>query len=411
MSFNPSVSGIGGATDVALNSKLNNQVLTYDSAVDKWRNKTATGGSGDQQAGIMVFSQEVAAAAGYTASTPTIYVCTGTNDQITINAALRVASSSDGMSFGNVQLSGGVFSISAPIFMYPGTTLAGSGQLTILKSVAMTGARAVVELLNVDTQLTTVRDLTIDGNFVAGGNSHALFYTNVGGNLGRYDPGNSPDSSHQIMNLFITNFSGSSIRNGIYLGENSRDTKVLSCRIRNCSGSGVKIESASDGKYIGIICIGSGQHGFDVGGASSLFVNCKAAYSEIDGWNVSSSRTSMNGCEGQDNGRHGLNVTGVDSKIASFRADSNRRLDTSGAGVVINSSRVMVTELMANDRAQSPQRQTVGVAFVNSPSDIRISGSIRLPDGDTTGTYVTGTYNNSSNYISISRVGSSILSI
>ena len=38
MSFNPGVSGISGATDVALSAKQNNQVLTYDSSVDKWRN-------------------------------------------------------------------------------------------------------------------------------------------------------------------------------------------------------------------------------------------------------------------------------------------------------------------------------------------------------------------------------------
>ncbi len=39
MSFNPALSGIGGATDVAVSAKQDNQVLTYDSTVDKWRNE------------------------------------------------------------------------------------------------------------------------------------------------------------------------------------------------------------------------------------------------------------------------------------------------------------------------------------------------------------------------------------
>ncbi len=39
MSFNPALSGIGGATDVAVSAKQDNHVLTYDSTVDKWRNE------------------------------------------------------------------------------------------------------------------------------------------------------------------------------------------------------------------------------------------------------------------------------------------------------------------------------------------------------------------------------------
>lgn len=37
---------IGGATDVALNSPSNNQVLTYDSSIEKWKNAASSGGGG-----------------------------------------------------------------------------------------------------------------------------------------------------------------------------------------------------------------------------------------------------------------------------------------------------------------------------------------------------------------------------
>ncbi len=42
MGFNPSVSGIGGASDVAFNTKTDGDLLTYDQAVDKWRNVAPT---------------------------------------------------------------------------------------------------------------------------------------------------------------------------------------------------------------------------------------------------------------------------------------------------------------------------------------------------------------------------------
>lgn len=46
MAFNPTVSGISGASDVALNNKANGEVLKYDSTLDKWRNMAdATGGT------------------------------------------------------------------------------------------------------------------------------------------------------------------------------------------------------------------------------------------------------------------------------------------------------------------------------------------------------------------------------
>lgn len=46
MSFNPGGGNISGAGDVALSSPANNEVLTYDGAIGKWKNKAAAAGSG-----------------------------------------------------------------------------------------------------------------------------------------------------------------------------------------------------------------------------------------------------------------------------------------------------------------------------------------------------------------------------
>lgn len=46
MSFNPGGGGgISGASDVALSTPQNSQVLTYDSSVAKWKNQNSAGGS------------------------------------------------------------------------------------------------------------------------------------------------------------------------------------------------------------------------------------------------------------------------------------------------------------------------------------------------------------------------------
>ena len=66
MGFNPGASGVGGASDVALNNKQNNEVLTYDSAVDKWRNQAVVPTLGGDLSGTTANAQ---IAAGVVTST------------------------------------------------------------------------------------------------------------------------------------------------------------------------------------------------------------------------------------------------------------------------------------------------------------------------------------------------------
>ncbi len=66
MGFNPGASGVAGASDVALNNKQNNEVLTYDSAVDKWRNQAVNPSLGGDLTGTTSNAQ---IAAGVVTST------------------------------------------------------------------------------------------------------------------------------------------------------------------------------------------------------------------------------------------------------------------------------------------------------------------------------------------------------
>ncbi len=47
---------ISGASDAALNSPANNQVLTYDSAVSKWKNATIATGAGLSELLVIKYS-------------------------------------------------------------------------------------------------------------------------------------------------------------------------------------------------------------------------------------------------------------------------------------------------------------------------------------------------------------------
>ncbi|HCR55871.1 TPA: hypothetical protein DIV49_02765 [Candidatus Saccharibacteria bacterium] len=344
------------------------------------------------------------------------YVCDGTADQVQINTAISQAAYTDngGIAWGQVLLTGGEFAISAPIEMKTGVTLQGSGFLTILKSDGLSAPSGVVELYDLNTHLTTLSHLTIDGGAAGGGTSSAVVYRNSNGNIGDPKgatgdhsgiPGNDPDSSHVISDLFVRNFGNGTDRHGIFMDADARDPKVSRVRVKGNSGTGFKMNDSSDGKYSQCIAIGC-NIGWEVGGGSNMFTTCKAAYSTVDGWSISSSRIHMVGCHAQDNGRHGFNVTGVDPALTGCVADSNRRLDTAGYALYLTSDRAMIEGLHAYDRGQSAQQQTQGINFVGC-SDVYVTANIRLPSGST---FTNGSPGGNS-FVRVVRVGSTVYSV
>lgn len=415
MSWNPGANGIENAADVAMSNPTDGQVLTYDNVTDKWRNEAIPaggGGNGVRGAGILVAASNAPTAVKNAAD----YVCDGTADQVQINAAITSAAYSDngGVNYGLVQLSGGEFSISSPILMKTGVSLHGVGFLTILKSVSLAAPAGVVQLYDMNTHMTSLQHLTLDGGAAGGGTSSAVVYRNSDGNIGdakgatgdhNGTPGNDPDSSHVLSDLFVRNFSNGTARHGIFMDADARDPKVSRIRVRSCSGTGFKMNDSSDGKYSQNIAIGC-NIGYDIGGGSNMFTTCKAAYSDVDGWVVASSRLHLIGCHAQDNGRHGFNVSGVDPAMSGCVADSNRRLDTSGYGLNLSSSRAIVEGFHAYDRGQSAQAQTQGMN-ISGASDIYLTGNVRIPTGTT---YVNGTPGGNS-YVRVVRVGSTVYTV
>lgn len=335
------------------------------------------------------------------------YVADGTADQVQINSAISDAFASNGAAArSEVRLIGGRFYISDSIDMMALVTLAGAGLGTSITAVGM-GAVGMIVLAGKNHHMTTVRDLTLWGNYGAGGSSHGIHYVQSDGGgdgaTGTYFPGNSPDASHRFLNLYMKGFT-TGTRHGLWMGDNVRDPNAHLVRIFDCSGDGVRLDGSSDGKYTQVITSAC-DVGFRVGGGSNQFTQCKTAYSVSDGWVVSSSRAHLTGCHSQDSGGHGYNVSGADPTMTSCVADSNSRLSTTAYALHLTSDRAVIDGFHAYDRGQTPgSPQNRGVDF-NTASDTLFTGSVRLASGSA---YYAGTPDG---FVRMVRVGSTVLSV
>jgi hypothetical protein len=304
----------------------------------------------------------------------------------------------------------GRFTINGSILMRHGIILSGCGYSTMLTSSNM-AAVGMIQLFDTHTGLTTVRDLTLWGNYTSGGSSHGIYYRNsttsgINGNLGTYAPGNSPDSSHRILNVYIKAFTGGT-RHGIWLDDNCRDTNVHLVRVMDCSGTGFRLTEASDSKFTQCITASCGI-GYEVGGGSNQFIQCKTAYSDGNGWEITSSRAHLTGCHSQDSGGWGYYVSGAGTPtLSSCVADSNQRVDNSTGGFYLNNAGVY-SGLDAYDRNQSAQRQTRGISLGSSIGTSYLTGKVSVPSGTN---YVVGSTPSAGSYARIVRDGSTLYSV
>lgn len=382
------------------NSPANGYVLSWNGSALTWVAQSG-GGSGGYVAEVVVASDDAPISVKSNAD----YVCDGTADQTEINNAINDAfqQASGGPRVG-VVLVGQFFDINDTIIMKAGITLRGLGMDTVIRAHSM-GAVGMLELADKNHHMTTVRDLTLWGNYASGGSCHGIYYVQSDGggdgNLGTYNPANSPDASHRFINLFIKAFSTGS-RHGFYMGDNVRDVMVSMVRVADCSGNGFYMSGSSDGKYSQCIAIGCGV-GWNVAGANNLFVECKASYTTAEGWILSSSRSQLTGCISQDAGTHGFNVSGVDVILTGCVADSNSRLSGSAYGLVVSANRTVIQGVHVYDRGQTPgSPQDRGINFTGS-SNTFCEGMIRLASGSS---YTSGS---PTGYVRLWQVGSGSL--
>lgn len=303
------------------------------------------------------------------------YVCDGTNDQEEINAAITKAAAlqsrdgpSNGEQRGKVQLTGGRFNFtSGPILLRTGVELAGMGRLTELRAVNLTG-EGLIMLQSANTHLTTVRDMWLYGNFSSGGStSSAIRYDSSNSQHTQY-PASSPDADHYITGLYISGWAGNSNRRGIYLsGTGVRGSIISDIQMRSIGGHGIEFNGASDNHLTNIHMGTIGGTGYLIGTGNTKLVNCKAFYCDGWGFDISSSRCFIAGCESQDNA-NGIRLSGADGMITGTLIDTSQT-----TGLSINNSGIMATGIQVIHRSGARYAsQTNGIVFSGTPTNVTL---------------------------------------
>lgn len=258
-----------------------------------------------------------------------------------------------------------------PLAIRRQTTLQGQGPLSVLKAKA--GSTAPVLSLSADTDSRVVlRDFVIDGNkanqtsAAAGG----ILLTNQSGpgswtNIANQSALHEGDPRHLIDSVTVFNTKGT----GVSLSGNGA-THVRNLQVAYCDGVGLAVgvpDSFFESVDVGV----SGLEGILITGSNCRFTNCKAWYSgqidktRGDGFSVQANRSSLAGCESQDNARHGYYVSAVQyCGLFAVTADSNGTGAT-GDGIYIDGATDSVIAGQAFIRASVPVTQRYGISFAN----------------------------------------------
>lgn len=236
------------------------------------------------------------------------FVCNGSNDQNTINAAINSMVPLGGV----VLLSPGNFNCFAPVRTRKRTSLVGSGRATrlVAKSDAMI---AVISSRTTAEDKMEVAHLAIigEGRFTNG------ISWNITSNVG-FDEG-SPDASNRISDVYVSNVG----RSGISLsGGRNRGPMVQRVRVLNAGQYGFNIQTP-DGFFDQCNTGSSGLPGFRITNSNNRFTNCKAWFSDRSGFAILANRNQFTACESQDNERHGFEIQAGQISMTSCHADSN----------------------------------------------------------------------------------------
>jgi hypothetical protein len=315
------------------------------------------------------------------------YVCTGTNDQVAINAAITeaatgpVAGSSE-RALNAVELSGGQFYCSGSILLRSGVDVMGAGPFaSVLRAVnlnAATGAGprvGLVKLFDLNTHGCGLHGFTLDGGGTGGGTCDALVYANDSAANPTGYPYTSPDPCCYAYDLFVRGFRtpgvGGAGRNGLYAETDMRGTFFHSSTVRDCSGDGVVLNGTPDSHVDRLHIGGIDGYGINVNSGNNKVTNSKAYYCNIAGMRFSGSRGTFTCIEVQDS-VVGFDISGTPCVIAGLTADTCRDdgIIVRGTGLSLDGFQVF---LRGGGRYPSQLR---GVTFTGSPAEVTAIGRV-----------------------------------
>lgn len=287
-------------------------------ALEAGGTNTPTGGT------PFIYTVVAAADAPQEVKNNTPFVCDGTSDQDVINAAINSVAGTDinkEFNGGTVCLVGRAFYIDGPVLLQSQTEIFGSGgsKSTYLVNKGYAGGlkSGMIQLANSDVQYTTIHDLGFEGNGV---DCTGIYLSN--------GLAQEWDANHIVRDVALWSTGG----HGIRLEQDkdpsarqyrTRGNMLMRIRVINAGASGLYIE-CPDSFFEQISCGSSGGHGFEVLHSNNRFVNCKAWYSDGDGFHLDHGRDNqLAACESQDNMNHGYMVGTARTTLAACVADSN----------------------------------------------------------------------------------------
>jgi hypothetical protein len=356
---NPTVASVKGVA--VSGTPSSGQVLTATgTATASWQSSSASVTSVNGNAGSVTIAAGqtlIVAAANATTKVKNgaDYVCTGSNDQATINSAITALPAAGGL----ILFSAGTFNVSSAISITSSNvSLEGTGVSTIFSVSAGSNISSVISVTGTGTVEVKLRKFSIQGS------SSDTFGDGI-----YYDtPWSITDTQHTLEDVYITNCPN----NGVHVAANA-DTRVLlfsRVHVKNCKGNGffMAYPSCTDCIFDSCIADTIGLSGFYVGGANCNYINCKTFYCgntgtgygfQIIGYNNYFTR-----CEAQDNYQSG------------FYGDSNgQNGGVTAVGYYINGSKEwQIIGGLCINRPYGSNWQNYGILAVGSAAFTTISG-------------------------------------
>ena len=279
------------------------------------------------------------------------YICTGTNDEVEIQAAVDRLTQG-----GMILLSSGTFVVSDTIALDSDCTLAGLGQATLLKipNARNVLLKDVVKATGKDR--VTVRDLQIDGNRAnqtatenSGNGVH--FYQSSGliENVYVHSMGVTDDNSSGI---YITGVASTisgvrvskcvvwdNLQHGICTTSGANYVTIVDCLARNNLNEGIH---TSTGEYVTIancISVSNAVSGINLQNALyATCTNCVIRNNGVSGIYASIGRKTITGCYIQASGGYGINIDST--------SGSSYYITISGNTVVGNTYGVRLSQVL-----------------------------------------------------------------
>jgi len=274
----------------------------------------------------VVYSSDCPSALKYvTADSAYVWQCSGTGDQVQINAAINAVQATGQTSStppsgggGSVLLLGNTFGISAPIQLQSWVDLGGAignAGCHINCASGFTGT-AMIQDAQTYTERTSLHDLYLDGKGV--GSVHGIYRNSQVSQT----PFTYSDPKHRMRDLTVMNPGGG----GIVFGTSVRSTLLRDCHIEQAAGWGLDGSGLIDSVVTGLHLEGNGTAGTSGGiqatGGSTCYSGCRVYNSHGYGISGGAARISFANVVVIDSSYHNWYITAGKMAMSHCHSDS-----------------------------------------------------------------------------------------